>query len=136
MQKIARSCQNIKKLALEEKYPGICTQFNDLNADLKTMFCGFWDYDQLKDQLSDKVIDFVKIYAKENTARVTIYMKDPYVKKIKRVEKISRSSFISNIGGLLGLFQGISVISCFEVGYLLCLFIKDKLTKPNSIESH
>ena len=135
MQKIARSCQSIKKLALEDKYPGICTHFNALNPDLKSMLCGFWDYDQLKDQLSDQLIDFVKIYAKENTARVTIYMKDPYVKKIKRVEKISRSSFISNIGGLLGLFQGISVISCFEIGYLLCFFVKDKLMTPNSIDS-
>ena len=136
MQKIARSCQGIKKSALEDKYPGICTHFNQLNPDLKTIFCGYWDYDQLKDQLSDKVIDFVKIYAKENTARVTIYMKDPYVKKTNRAAKISVSSFISNIGGLLGLFQGISVISCFEVSYLLCLFLKDKLSKPNSILSH
>ena len=136
MQKIARSCQSIKKLALEDKYPGICTHFNQMDMELKTMLCGYWDYDQVKDKLSDKVIDFVKVYAKENTARVTIYMKDPYVKKTNRVAKISVSSFISNIGGLLGLFQGISVISFFEISYLLCLFVKDKLGKPKSIVSH
>ena len=78
------------------------------------------------------MITDVKTYAKENIAKVTIYMKDPYAKKIQRDIKISVSSFISNIGGLLGLFQGISVISIIEIFYLTCLWLKKKLSKPSS----
>ena len=73
----------------------------------------------------------VKTYAKDNIAKVTIYMKDPYARKIQRDIKISVSSFISNIGGLLGLFQGISVISIIEIFYLTCLCMKNKLSKPS-----
>ena len=75
----------------------------------------------------------VKQYTKENIAKVTVYMKDPYVKKIKRDIKISISSFISNIGGLLGLFQGISVISVIELGYFLLLCLSKKYKSTNQV---
>ena len=44
-------------------------------------------------------------------------IKDPYVKKFIKDEKITRISFLANAGGLLGLCMGFSVISVAEIIY-------------------
>ena len=73
-------------------------------------------------------MDLVKKYTDENIARVNVYMKDPYVQKIARGVKTTYSSFFSNIGGLMGLFQGFSVISLVEIFYFIFQCIKGKLS--------
>ena len=57
-------------------------------------------------------------------ARVTVYIANSYVKKVARKEKIAVSSFVANIGGLLGLFLGFSFISFIEIIYLLFLWVR------------
>ncbi len=47
-----------------------------------------------------------------------LYLRDPYVKLYTRREKITVISFVGNVGGLLGLFLGFSVISVVEVFYM------------------
>ena len=59
-------------------------------------------------------------------------MKDPYVQKIARGVKITYSSFFSNIGGLMGLFQGFSVISLVEIFYFIFQCIKGKISDMKS----
>ena len=79
-------------------------------------------------------------YADENVSKVTVYLQEPYVTKMIREEKVTRTTFLSNIGGLIGIFQGISVISFIEILYFLILRLwqlrKTKTqTKPSAIHS-
>ena len=69
----------------------------------------------------------VNHYAKENVAKVNIYLRDPFVKRIVREEKISIITFIGSVGGLLGLFMGFSVVSLFEILYLIALWLISKI---------
>ena len=58
-------------------------------------------------------------YARENIAKVSVYLKDPFVEEIIREEKITLIQFIGSVGGLLGLFMGLSFISLVEIFYML-----------------
>ena len=62
-------------------------------------------------------------YAKENIAKVYIYLREPFVKRIIREEKTTYATLIGTTGGLLGLFMGFSVISMVELFYMICLWI-------------
>ena len=50
-------------------------------------------------------------YAKENLALVNIYIKDPAVTQIKREQKIPLIRFVANVGGILGLTMGCSLVT-------------------------
>ena len=68
-----------------------------------------------------KMVEFFHDYAKENLAKIAIYLRDPYhISYIKDV-KIQLTDFCGNIGGLLGLCLGFSIISFFELLFH-CLF--------------
>ena len=68
-----------------------------------------------------KMVEFFHNYAKENLAKIAIYLRDPYhISYIKDV-KIQPTDFFGNIGGLLGLCLGFSIISFFELLFH-CLF--------------
>ena len=56
-------------------------------------------------------------YASKNLALVTIYIREPFTEKILIDQEISVFSFVSDIGGLMGLFMGFSVVSIVEVIY-------------------
>ena len=60
-------------------------------------------------------------YARNNIAKVTVFLMDPYVKRFIREEKISEITFVGTVGGLLGLFLGFSFVSSVEIVYLLFL---------------
>ena len=60
-------------------------------------------------------------YSRQNIAKVDIFLKDPYVKRFIREEKISEITFVGTVGGLLGLFIGFSFVSAVEMVYLLVL---------------
>ena len=44
-----------------------------------------------------------------------IFIKDPYAKRFQKDEKITKTSFIANSGGLMGLCMGFSLISAAEI---------------------
>ncbi len=44
-----------------------------------------------------------------------IFIKDPYAKRFKKDEKITKTAYIANSGGLLGLCMGFSFISGAEI---------------------
>lgn len=54
-------------------------------------------------------------YAKENLVMFNIFIKDPYAKRFQKDEKITKTSYIANSGGLLGLCMGFSLISAAEI---------------------
>ena len=73
-------------------------------------------------------------YADENVSKVTVYLQEPYVTKMIREEKITRTTFLSNIGGLIGIFQGISVISFIEILYFMILRLCQMRKSKTQIE--
>lgn len=68
----------------------------------------------------------VSTYARENIAKVNIFLRDPYVQRTIREVKISEITFVGTVGGLLGLFLGFSFISGMEVFYMSCLKVFNK----------
>ena len=70
-------------------------------------------------------------YTKENIAKVNIFLKDPFVQKIVREEKISLITFVGSVGGLLGLFLGFSFMSSIEIVYMFCLWLFGNGPKMN-----
>ena len=66
---------------------------------------------------SDDFEDEIFKYAKENIAYITLFINEAFAEKIMISEKISRISFMSDVGGLLGLFMGFSFVSAVEILY-------------------
>ena len=87
-----------------------------LNGYFKTPF--LFQLDSLN--LNQKVQDEVFLYARDNLAKVSIYIKDPYVSKYITEEKITEIAFVGTVGGVLGLFLGFSFISAVEICYVFC----------------
>ena len=61
-------------------------------------------------------------YATDNLISVNVFLVDPVVKRFLTKEKISLSSFIGSIGGVLGLFSGFSILTLVEIVYLATIF--------------
>lgn len=59
--------------------------------------------------------DVILNYARENLVMFNIFIKDPYAKRFQKDEKITKTSYIANSGGLLGLCMGFSLISAAEI---------------------
>ena len=115
LKKIMNSCKGDRKVTLEEHFPGICPSILSMeNSDLTCPL----NFENIN--ITNNIIEFVVAYTKENIAKVNIFLKEPYVKKYNREEKITRNTFIGTTGGLLGLFLGFSFISIAEIVYLLC----------------
>ena len=61
--------------------------------------------------LEEAILD----YARDNLVMFNIFIKDPYAKRFQKDEKITKTSYIANSGGLLGLCMGFSLISAAEI---------------------
>ena len=62
----------------------------------------------------------------ENIVSLKVFLKDPYIQVIKRQEKMSSTTFLSNVGGLLGLCLGFSVLSLVEIIYFIILWLNTR----------
>ena len=64
-------------------------------------------------------------YARENLALVNVYIKDPAVTQVKRDQKVPLIWFVANIGGILGLTMGMSLVTFFEIlHHVVMLFFR------------
>jgi hypothetical protein len=61
-------------------------------------------------------------YAKDNLLWLNVYVKDSFATHIVRDERMTRTSFVANVGGLLGLCMGFSLVRGF-------LFVQSERTK-------
>jgi hypothetical protein len=52
-----------------------------------------------------------------NVAVVNVFIREPFAEKLLTDEKISKISFMSDVGGLMGLFMGFSFVSAIEIIY-------------------
>ena len=79
-----------------------------------------WNKDKAfanNDDKADKFEEDVFKYAQNNIVTLTMFIREPFAEKIVTNEKISRISFMSDVGGLLGLFMGFSFVSAVEIIY-------------------
>jgi hypothetical protein len=62
-------------------------------------------------------------------------VKDPAVTLIKRDQKIPLIWFVANVGGIMGLCMGCSLVTLFEVGHhVLLIFLKTGKKSVNKIQ--
>ena len=69
---------------------------------------------------SSQIFEELHKYAKENLLWLNVYVKDSFATRIIRDERMTRTSFIANVGGLLGLCMGFSLVSVAEILYFVC----------------
>ena len=56
-------------------------------------------------------------YAKDNIAFIKVYMREPFAEVLQVSVKTTALDFISNIGGLMGLCMGFSLVTVAEIFY-------------------
>ena len=80
----------------------------------------------LKHVFSPSNASDVDSYVRANVALVNVYLSSPTVTSHRRSELFGASDFVSNIGGLCGLFLGVSALSLVE----LIAFLASALSCP------
>ncbi len=82
-----------------------------------------------------RLIALLHRYARENLALANIYIKDPAVTLIRRDQKIPVIWFVANVGGILGLCMGCSLVTLFEVlHHILLIFLNTGRKSVNKIQ--
>ena len=115
MAKILRICSNkAKALIFESFYHEITCQEIEKATNLCKNFKPF-DHNAIRN--STKLSHFLLKYAEQNFVLFKYFIKDPYYMLIIRDERISSISYLGNVGGLLGLCMGFSLVSIFELFY-------------------
>ena len=64
---------------------------------------------------------FFNFFISQDFAHLGFVFQDPYAKRFMKDEKITKTAYIANSGGLLGLCMGFSLVSAAEILYH-CLF--------------
>ena len=147
--KLFWSCRNeftrygFKRPGLDRKYPGLCTFYdeyfygqNDINNKVESFntskeFLGWQSqemrFSDLQSKLGMSKVDqeeFVKVmmlYCKDNLARVMVFVQKPFLTIYKRDQVMSYLQLVANMGGLLGLCMGFSMVSVAEIFYHMVL---------------
>ena len=133
LKKINASCQKKgwKKYFIEKRYDGICEKIKVVGKK-----CGkgiLINMQKEKPDIFEVLKNVVDQYAEENIAVVNVWLVDPYVKKIVRDVKVSTSQFIANVGGNLGLWQGMSLISVVELVYFFIKWLSVKIKPKDNL---
>ena len=69
----------------------------------------------------EKFRELVMTYCRDNLVRVMFYIQKPFVSIYNRDQAMSYLQLVANMGGLLGLCMGFSVVSIAEIIYHLVL---------------
>ncbi len=105
-------------------YPHLCDVLEDYSkAFNKVSTCKNWPWSFFKNGFgwqNQTLEREVTHYAKGNLIYVIYFIQSPYMTLIKRDIEMTLTDFVSNTGGLLGLFLGFSVISLFELIFWAC----------------
>ena len=105
-----------RRKALENRFPRICEKVSQVlsNKACEKLYTPdkipTWD-NGIKDEFSATILS----YTRQNVALVTVFMDKPYCVKILQEVKFTTISLIGNIGGILGLCLGGSLVSLVEV---------------------
>ena len=69
----------------------------------------------------DLFIDAILEYCKDNLVHIIAYIGEPFMSVYVTDEKMSGITLVANMGGLLGLCMGFSLVSIAEVLYQLLM---------------
>ena len=125
--KLVRSCGDARRASLQEWYPRLCQQIEELWKN--NLLCDKdkgWPLKRINQKLAKFDFDDFKStltkYAKDNTAMLTVFIREPFATRIKVDEDTSVIEAISNIGGIISLCMGFSLVTLVEVNYhFVCL---------------
>lgn len=111
----------IKKNVLLSMYPKLCDVLTDVFGHEPYVTSNV-SCPELRRQLLDAanskaIFEELYRYAKENLLWLNVYIKDSFATRIIRDERMTRTSFVANVGGLLGLCMGFSLVSVAEILY-------------------
>lgn len=126
--KLVSTCRSYKNATLQERYPNMCqilfrNETQLCKGDNATAAGDEEEEDSLR-RLQDhqnslaadrELVSVLFRYARENLALVNIYIKDPAVTQIKRDQRVPTIWFVANVGGILGLTMGCSLVTVFEI---------------------
>ena len=111
--KVADACSNEKGLVLARTQPGICSAI----AKLGGKPCSDDTLANLSETEEEELEKEVAEYASRNLVKLDIFYNTQTARKYVWEEKMSVWSFVGSLGGLMGLFLGLSFISLAEVLY-------------------
>lgn len=110
VRKVLRICgDEYKRASLSASQPNICPIIDSLSPDAAAA------EEELK-RNRDFRLEIAE-YARRNTVKLVIYVREGYATHFIREEKITVLSLVGSVGGLLGLFLGCSFISLVEIIY-------------------
>ena len=113
VEKLKRSCAGDRRESLDDYMPELCLALDALVS------AGNESCDAVRSSATwSDLRRMVAEYARENMAVLNVYIREPYVRKYETEVKYGGIAFMGNMGGLLGLFTGFSLISAFELVYL------------------
>ena len=102
----------IKKNVLLRKYPTLCDDIAFLDEHrASNLTCAATKRLLQTDKDGRKATQQLYAYARDNLLWLNVYVKDSFATHIVRDERMTRTSFVANVGGLLGLCMGFSLVS-------------------------
>ena len=101
----------IKKNVLLAEYPRICENLSNLTLN------STWPEIRRELRSVSDLYEDVYNYARRNLLWLNVYVKDSFATRIVRDERMTRTNFVANVGGLLGLCMGFSLVSVAEIIY-------------------
>ena len=121
--RLQRKCQGSRRKPLEEMYPDICMKLEPLKNINLGRACKNRRWPLTRSSLPNctwercDVEEAIIKYSKDNLVVINIFFPNPFVKRMIRDVLITPLDFIGNVGGLLGLCMGFSILSLAEIFY-------------------
>ena len=152
-----QSKYGLKRPGLDRQYPTLCTFYDKYfynNEDIKDKMESFeesggarafleWREKELRFSQLESSLNMTKTkqeefkqtlmtYCKDNLARVVVFIQKPFVVSYLHDQVMSYLQLIANMGGLMGLCMGFSVVSLAEIVYHLIVNpLLDMSTRSN-----
>ena len=122
--RLLQKCEGFKRRPLEKSFPNICSTLQPLRELNSNDYCNEnrWNPTHQRLNCTDlgcAIEDAILEYGRKNLALFHVLIRDPYSQRYRRDEEIAITSFIGNLGGLLGLYLGFSWISGAEIIFYL-----------------
>ena len=117
--KLKDSCENEKRHVLALEHPNLCPAV----AMLEGKPCSNEALTNLTELDEYRLEREVSEYASRNLVKLDVFYSTHTARKYVWEEKMSIWSFVGDLGGLMGLFLGLSFISLAEIVFFVCLGI-------------
>ena len=137
---LIEKCAGERKKPFEEMYPEMCSKLDALkNINLEEA-CNDRQWPLTRATLPNctwkrcDVEEAVIKYTRDNVVAIHVFFPNPFVKMMIRDVKFTDIDFVANVGGLLGLCTGFSVVTLAEVLFHLIVAVIS-FCNPNKVKS-